>query len=158
VKKVRLSTQILYCFGSSISGFGLWWFIFTFLTFKRKFFPALYKVCDWCIYGYHTTILNLNPKFRFWALMAYFYFFYPQKFPVGGYITRSYWFWSPNSVFAVWSLFFTFLAPIYFLHRYKISDRLMIFEFPSAQPRDSADSKLFGLRALNIKLQTILRF
>jgi hypothetical protein len=46
---------------------------------------------------------------------------------------------------------FAFLTPksMYFLHLYKISDRLMghmtyfIFEPPSAQPRDPADSKLF---------------
>jgi hypothetical protein len=47
--------------------------------------------------------------------------------------------------------FFAFLAPksIYFLYLYKISNRLMghmtyfIFEPPSAQPRNPADSKFF---------------
>jgi hypothetical protein len=53
----------------------------------------------------------LGPKFRFWALEAYFC--------------------------------------IYFLHLYKISNRLMghmtyfIFEPHSAQPKDPADSKFF---------------
>jgi hypothetical protein len=55
--------------------------------------------------------------------------------------------------FRFWALgaYFTFLTPesIYFLHRYKISDRLMghmtyfIFEPFSAQPRDPSDSKFF---------------
>jgi hypothetical protein len=73
------------------------------------------------------------------------------KFPIDGYITRLYRFWAPNSVFGLWEPNFAFLTPksTYFLHLYKISDRLMghmtyfIFEPPSAQPRDPADSKLF---------------
>jgi hypothetical protein len=52
----------------------------------------------------------------------------------------------------------------YFLHLYTISDRLMgdmtyvVFEPLVGQPRDPTDSKFFGLRKLNIKLQSILRF
>jgi hypothetical protein len=50
--------------------------------------------------------------------------------------------------------YFCLLTPksVYFLHLYKISDRLMghmtyfIFEPPSAQPRDPADSKFFSAK------------
>jgi hypothetical protein len=117
----------------------------------------------------------LGPKFRFWALGAYFRFFDPPKVyffllhvkcPIDGYITRPYWLWAPNSVFGP---MFAFLTPksIYFLHLYKISDRLMghmayfIFEPPSASQCLLGIRRIpnfFELRTLSIKLQSILRF
>jgi hypothetical protein len=78
-------------------------------------------------------------------------FFIYIKFLIDGYITRPYWFWAPSSVFGLWGPILAFLTPksIYFLHLYKISDRLMghmiyfIFDPPSAQPMDPADTKFF---------------
>jgi hypothetical protein len=70
--------------------------------------------------------------------------------------------------FRFWALgpIFAFLTPksIYFLHLYKISDRLMghmtyfIFEPPSAQLGIRRIPIVFGLRTLSIKLQNVLRF
>jgi hypothetical protein len=95
--------------------------------------------------GYVTrpTLLILGPKFRFWALKAYFRLFdrwiYHTTILILGTKFR---FWALGPIFAC-------LTPkrIYFLHLYKISDRLMghmtylIFEPPSAQSKDPADSK-----------------
>jgi hypothetical protein len=98
----------------------------------------------------------------FWPPKVYFFLLH-VKFPIDGYITRPYWFLAPNPFLGSGGLFLT-PKSIYFLHLYKISDRLMghmtyfILEPPSAQPRDPADSNFFGLRILSIKLQSILRF
>jgi hypothetical protein len=73
-KKALFQPTLLW---SPNSIFGLWP-IFTFLTPKSIFFLTLYKIPNrWiCL----TIILILNPKFRFWALKAYFYGFDPQKY------------------------------------------------------------------------------
>jgi hypothetical protein len=49
--------------------------IFAFLTPKSIFFLAPCKIPDRWIY--HTTMLILGPKFRFWALEVYFCLFDP---------------------------------------------------------------------------------
>jgi hypothetical protein len=107
------------------------------------------------IFVENMTIMTSEAKFQlralnFWPLKAYI-FLVNIKFPINGYITRPYWFGAQNSFFGLWRLIFAFLTPktIYFLHLYKISNRLMghmtyfIFEPPSPQPRDPADSKFF---------------
>jgi hypothetical protein len=67
-----------YGFCSSNSVFGLWRLIFAFLTLKSILFLTPCKIPDRWIC--HTIILILEPKFRFWALAAYFRFFNPQKY------------------------------------------------------------------------------
>jgi hypothetical protein len=88
--------------------------------------------------GSHDFRLHFRPhkvyfKFRFRALRAYFHLFDSQKyifllhikFPIDGYYTRPYWFWSSNSVFRLWGFIFTLLTPerILFLAPYKITNR-----------------------------------
>jgi hypothetical protein len=62
------------------------------------------------------------------SIKEYFFLFY-IKFPIAGYITRPYWFWSLNSVFEIWRLIFTFLThkSIFILAPCKIPDRWMFF-------------------------------
>jgi hypothetical protein len=60
------------------SAFGLLRLIFAFLTPKSIFFLTPCKIPDrWM---YHTTILIVGSKFRFYALKAYFRLFDPQKY------------------------------------------------------------------------------
>jgi hypothetical protein len=106
-----------YWFWPPNSVFGLWRLIFTFLTSKSIFFLATYKTFDRWIY--YTIILILASKFRFWALKAFppvwspnvYFFMLLVKFPIGGYVSRSYWFRSPNTVFRPWRLIFIFCDP-----------------------------------------------
>jgi hypothetical protein len=67
-----------YWFWAPNSVFGLWGPIIAFLTPKIMFFLAPLKIPDRWIY--HTTILILGPKFRFWALEAYYSLFDPQNY------------------------------------------------------------------------------
>jgi hypothetical protein len=78
------------------------------------------------------------------------FFLLHAKFSIDGYITRPYWFWAPNSVLGLWGPIFAFLTPksTYFLHIYKISDRLM----------GHMTYFIFELRTLSIKLHNILGF
>jgi hypothetical protein len=116
-------TTILFWAPNSV--FGLWRLIFTFLIPKNMFFLAPCKIPERWIY--HTIMLILGPKFRFWALRAYFFLFDPWK-----YIFSSIFIYIqiPIDWWVTWPI--SFLSP------------------PSAQPRDPADSKIFGLRTLSI--------
>jgi hypothetical protein len=67
-----------YWFWAPNSVFGLWEPIFAFLTPKNILFLAPCKIPDRWIY--HTTILILGPKFRFWAFGAHFRLFDLQKY------------------------------------------------------------------------------
>jgi hypothetical protein len=40
----------------------------------------------------------------FWPPKVYFFLLH-VNFPIDGYVSRSYWFWSPNSVFGLWTHF-----------------------------------------------------
>jgi hypothetical protein len=74
-----------YWFWSPNSVFGLWGLIFIFLTPERIFsqIPIL---------GSEGLILYFWPSKGYLSLLHI-------KIPIDGYITRPYWFWSPNSVF-----------------------------------------------------------
>jgi hypothetical protein len=67
-----------YWFWAPNSVFGLWGPISVFLTPKSIFFLAPFKIPERWIY--HTIILILGPKFRFWALRAYLRLFDPKKY------------------------------------------------------------------------------
>jgi hypothetical protein len=103
-----------------------------------------------------------GPFSPIWPPKALIFFFY-IKFLIDGYMTRPFWFWAPNSVFGLWGLIFVFSTPkmICFLDLYRNFDRLMgcitclIFEPPSAQPREPADSKFF--RAKNTQKKSGLK-
>jgi hypothetical protein len=43
----------------------------------------------------------------FWPPKAYLFLLH-VTFLIDGYVTRSYWFWAPNSVFELWRLIFAF--------------------------------------------------
>jgi hypothetical protein len=98
---------------------------------------------------------SLWAKFCFWVLRVIF------EFSIDGYITRPYWFWSPNSVFGLWELIFNLSTPlsIYFFHRQKISDRLMgHLNYLIYEPRIWWISIIFGLRKLNFKFKIFCVF
>jgi hypothetical protein len=58
--------------------------------------------------------------FGLWKLIFTYFLLIHTKFLIDVYVSRSYWFWSSNSVFGLWKLIFTFLTPksIYLLHIY----------------------------------------
>jgi hypothetical protein len=125
---------------ASYSVFGLWRLIFAFWPPKVRFI-LLYIIFP--IDGYITrpywfwvrfSVFGSRGSFSpFWPLKVYFFLLH-VKFPIDGYIPRPYLFWAPNSVFGIWGPIFDLLTPnsLYFLHLYKISDRLMnYFIFPA---------------------------
>jgi hypothetical protein len=70
-------------------------------------------------------ILILGPEFNFWALKAFYLFFFLLLYKIlDRYITRPYWFWDLNSVFELLELIFKKITPksVFFLVRYKILD------------------------------------
>jgi hypothetical protein len=143
VKKAKISHQ------SPKTEFDLCGFIFAFLTPKIICLLVPYKISDRPYF-----FSNLEPKFRFWALMAFFHLYDPQriffllKFPNDGVYHTTILILEPKYRFWALRADFRFFEPlsILLLHPSKIFDRLIghIFDPPSAQPRDSTDSKFLN--------------
>jgi hypothetical protein len=67
-------------FGAQISFLGSECIYIRIYNLIGILFLQLYKISNQRIY--HTTILILDPIFRFWALRAYFHFVDPQKYVI----------------------------------------------------------------------------
>jgi hypothetical protein len=110
-------------------------------------FPIDGYITRWTYFGPQIPFSGTEGLFSpFWPPTVYFFKLH-VKFPIDGYITRPNWFWALNWALGANFCLFT-LKSIYFLHLYKISNRLMpffIFEPPSAKPKDPADSKFTPL-------------
>jgi hypothetical protein len=119
-----------YWFWAANSVFGLWGLFKIFDPQKYIFTcplensQSMHKLCNHIDFGAQILFLGSEGLFYpFWPPKVYFFLLH-IKCPIDGYITWSYWFWAPNSVFGLWGLFIIFDPQKYiFPAPYKMLDR-----------------------------------
>jgi hypothetical protein len=122
------------------------WGLTAFLLIRSIFFLATCKIPDRWIY--HPVFGLWGPIFAFLTPKS-IYFMLHVKFPIEDFITRPYWFWTPNYV-SSGGLFLSFVPlKLYIFFIYiKFPMTFFIFELPSAQPKDPTDSKYFSKKLI----------